>query len=71
MSKQAKHIVVGTSLFVYPAAGLASWVPATADRYLINPEIPSHFDVNGYTCIEEKAAISNGLPIGCKSCWII
>ncbi|HKK19806.1 MAG TPA: NAD-dependent deacylase [Opitutales bacterium] len=48
-------IVVGTSLFVYPAAGLASCAPATARRYLINPELPAHFDMDGFTCIQEKA----------------
>ncbi|MGB0744090.1 MAG: SIR2 family NAD-dependent protein deacylase [Opitutales bacterium] len=51
-------IVVGTSLFVYPAAGLASCAPASADCYLINPEIPEHFDACGFTCIEEKAGIA-------------
>jgi NAD-dependent deacetylase len=51
-------IVVGTSLFVYPAAGLATCVPASAECYLINPEIPSHFDANGFTCIEERAGIA-------------
>jgi NAD-dependent SIR2 family protein deacetylase len=51
-------IVVGTSLFVYPAAGLATCVPATADCYLINPEIPTHFDVDGFTCIKEKAGVA-------------
>lgn len=51
-------IVVGTSLVVYPAASLATCVPATAECYLINPEIPSHFDADGFTCIEEKAGIA-------------
>lgn len=26
--------------------------------YLINPEIPTHFDAEGYTCIEEKAGVA-------------
>ncbi|MDZ7633191.1 MAG: NAD-dependent deacylase [Bacteroidales bacterium] len=31
-------VVIGTSLNVYPAAGLASYAPAGADMYLIDPE---------------------------------
>lgn len=51
-------IVVGTSLVVYPAASLATCVPATTKCYLINPEISTHFDAEGYTCIEEKAGVA-------------
>lgn len=51
-------IVVGTSLLVYPAAGLATCVPASAERYLINPEIPAHFEAVGFNCIQEKAGIA-------------
>lgn len=51
-------IVVGTSLFVYPAAGLANCAASTADCYLINPELPDHFDAEGFTCIQEKAGIA-------------
>jgi len=40
-------VVVGTSLAVYPAASLATCVPATAKCYLVNPKIPSHFDADG------------------------
>ena len=51
-------IVIGTSLQVYPAASLATCVPTTAKRYLINPQIPAHFDAAGFTCIEEKAGVA-------------
>jgi len=51
-------IVVGTSLYVYPAAGLASCAPVHARRYLINPDIPAHFDARDFTCIKEKAGIA-------------
>jgi len=53
-------IVVGTSLFVYPAASLASCAPTTAECFLINPELPEHFDADGFTIIQEKAGV--GLP---------
>lgn len=51
-------IIVGTSLFVYPAAGLAGCASPHAKRYLINPELPENFDAAGFTCIQEKAGIA-------------
>ena len=41
-------IVVGTSLNVYPAAGIVSYAPAQAEYYLIDPSkvsVPSYFNV--------------------------
>ena len=53
--------VVGTSLAVYPAAGLVDYVPENVPIYLIDPNdipVPRHREVE---IIKEKAGI--GLPI--------
>jgi NAD-dependent deacetylase len=53
--------VIGTSLAVYPAAGLVDYVPSDAPIYLIDPAdipIPLHLEVE---VIREKASI--GVPI--------
>jgi len=48
-------IVVGTSLNVYPAAGLLAYVPKTCPIYLIDPDkIQSQYN---FTHIQEKATI--------------
>jgi NAD-dependent deacetylase len=50
-------IVVGTSMVVYPAAGLIDYVPLEIPKFIIDPKKP---DVNFYknmTFIEEKATI--------------
>jgi len=54
-------VVIGTSLAVYPAAGLVSYVPADAPIYLIDPNdipVPHHREVE---VIREKASV--GVPI--------
>ncbi|MFP4674327.1 MAG: SIR2 family NAD-dependent protein deacylase [Opitutales bacterium] len=48
-------IVVGTSLQVYPAAGLAEAAPPTAQKFLINPEIPGTVSREQFECIEAPA----------------
>ena len=51
-------IVVGTSLNVYPAAGIIEYAPPSADFYLIDPNdvhVPQH-----YVVIKENA--SSGVP---------
>ncbi len=53
--------VIGTSLAVYPAAGLVDYAPSDAPIYLVDPNeitIPLHRDVE---VIREKASI--GVPI--------
>ncbi len=50
-------IVVGTSMVVYPAAGLIDYVPLEIPKFIIDPKKP---DVNFYkkmTFVEEKATI--------------
>jgi NAD-dependent deacetylase len=49
-------LVVGTSLVVYPAAGLLDYVPAGRPIYVIDPVKPqSGYYYNNITYIEEKA----------------
>lgn len=48
-------IIIGTSLQVYPAAGLSHYVPAKAQKYLIDPNTSS---VHGFTKVyKEKATV--------------
>lgn len=58
MQDADKVIVVGTSLNVYPAAGLIHYAPENAEFYLIDPNVvsvPSYFRV-----IQETASV--GVP---------
>jgi NAD-dependent deacetylase len=52
-------IVVGTSLQVYPAAGLMDYVPYEAMKFLVDPKIPMVRNVPYLRVFEEKA--SSGL----------
>ncbi|GAC1302118.1 MAG: NAD-dependent deacylase [Mucilaginibacter sp.] len=59
-SKAELFILVGSSLAVYPAAGLVNYVPASVPKYIIDPKIP-HIDQNrDFIKIEEKATV--GVP---------
>jgi NAD-dependent deacetylase len=54
-SKADIYIVIGTSLNVYPAAGLLNYVPHNVPKYLIDPkgnEVPG---IRNLTVIKEKA----------------
>ena len=53
-------IVVGTSLNVYPAAGLLDNVPHTIPKYLIDPNAKDNYYIQNLTIIKEKAG--TGLP---------
>jgi NAD-dependent deacetylase len=48
-------IVVGTSLKVYPAAGLTRYAPTHCQKFLIDPELPSPALQDEFTCITEPA----------------
>ena len=48
-------LVVGTSLKVYPAAGLMQYVPSRVPKYLIDPEAEPHHFVPNLTIIRDKA----------------
>jgi NAD-dependent deacetylase len=51
-------IVIGTSLLVYPAAGLIHAAPARAEKYFIDPLAPA--SVSGFHVLREKAG--TGMP---------
>ena len=55
VEKASVLIIVGTSLVVYPAAGLMNYAPAGCKKYLIDPQRPQA-DLSGFTFIEEKAS---------------
>jgi len=50
-------LVLGTSLQVYPAAGLIDYAPRAAKKYLIDPKIPDSPLKKEVVLIEEKATI--------------
>ena len=49
-------LVVGTSLVVYPAAGLVNAVPHSVPKYIVDPKIPDLFPVPNLHFISEKAS---------------
>ncbi len=52
------YIVVGTSLNVYPAAGLLNYVPHQVPKYLIDPNAKDNGYISNLTIIKEKAGIA-------------
>ncbi|MFD2531567.1 SIR2 family NAD-dependent protein deacylase [Gracilimonas halophila] len=48
-------IVVGTSLVVYPAAGLIGYAKANISKYIIDPAEPQLFDLNEWVHYKENA----------------
>ena len=48
-------VVVGTSLAVYPAAGLVNYAPWPIPKYIIDKRIPSTSSVYNVTAIEQPA----------------
>lgn len=48
-------LVIGTSLQVYPAAGLIDFVSPKTSKYLIDPNIPDSVSRSNVHCIEAKA----------------
>ncbi len=50
-------IVTGTSLAVYPAAGLIHYSPPGCERYIVDPNA---MEINGYTTFRENAG--TGIP---------
>jgi len=54
-------ILVGSSLAVYPAAGLVNYVPRSVTKYIIDPKIPYLSEQGHFTKIEEKATV--GVPL--------
>jgi NAD-dependent deacetylase len=54
-------IVVGTSLEVYPAAGLIHYAPAGSRKYLIDPNLNDALKLQGLRVIQSTAA--KALPV--------
>jgi len=54
-SKADIYIVIGTSLNVYPAAGLLNYVPHHVPKYLIDPKGSEVIGIKNLTVIKEKA----------------
>ncbi|RIW14388.1 NAD-dependent deacylase [Algoriphagus lacus] len=50
-------LVLGTSLKVYPAAGLIDYAPRQAKKYLIDPKIPDSPLPKDVNLIQEKATV--------------
>jgi len=50
-------MVIGTSLQVYPAAGLLQYAPSSAEKYLIDPEALPDYHVRNLQIIREKASL--------------
>ena len=48
-------VVVGTSLVVYPAAGLVNYAPRNIPKYIIDKRIPYTSEITNITAIEKPA----------------
>lgn len=59
-SKADILIVIGTSLVVYPAAGLIDYVKQNIPKYIIDPSEPEFRNLSEWNHIKEKAA--SGTP---------
>jgi len=53
-------IVIGTSLVVYPAAGLVDYAPEEADKFIVDPSIPELRRDENWQHYKERA--SEGVP---------
>lgn len=49
-------LVVGTSLIVYPAAGLVNYVPYGVPKYLVDPKLPDITYIQNIEMIQDKAS---------------
>lgn len=58
----AKHadimLLIGTSLVVYPAAGLVNYAPSSAPKYYIDPNAGNSALFRNLTVIKEKAGVA-------------
>jgi NAD-dependent deacetylase len=53
-------ILVGSSLAVYPAAGLVNYVPPSVPKYIVDPVIPEIQGSRAFIKVEKKASV--GVP---------
>jgi NAD-dependent deacetylase len=49
-------VVIGTSLAVYPAAGLVNYAPRSSPKYVLDRRIPQSSAIQHFTSIEKNAA---------------
>jgi NAD-dependent deacetylase len=59
-AKAEIFIVVGTSLVVYPAAGLVHYVPMDAMKYVVDPKLPDMGNMPYLKTFQEKASTGMG-----------
>ncbi|MDZ7717187.1 MAG: NAD-dependent deacylase [Balneolaceae bacterium] len=57
-------IVIGTSLAVYPAAGLVDYAPPNIPKYIIDPVMPDLYNDTGWTHYKETAATGTPKLLG-------
>lgn len=57
VSKADVFLIIGTSLNVYPAAGLIDYIPAETPVYVIDPNQPAMQSNRKITFIKEKASV--------------
>jgi NAD-dependent deacetylase len=57
-AKADLFLVVGTSLVVYPAAGLIDYVPVEAEKIIIDPNTPEVKNVKNLSVVNEKASVA-------------
>ncbi|RMG19479.1 MAG: NAD-dependent deacylase, partial [Bacteroidetes bacterium] len=60
-SRADLFIIIGTSLLVYPAAGLLDYVPLHVPVYVVDPNSPDVFSGHQITMIAENASL--GVPM--------
>jgi NAD-dependent deacetylase len=60
-SKADAFLVVGTSMVVYPAAGLINYVPFAVPKFVVDPKLPDIGSMPYLTMIQDKA--SSGMEI--------
>jgi NAD-dependent deacetylase len=53
-------LLVGSSLAVYPAAGLVNYVPYGVTKFIVDPKIPYFSDDDHFVKVEERATV--GVP---------
>jgi len=56
-------IVIGTSLVVYPAAGLIDYSPRNIPRYILDPSTPELFALDGWEHIQSTAATATPILV--------
>ena len=49
-------LIIGTSLQVYPAAGLLNYVPGIVPKFLVDPAAEPHSYIRNLTIVREKAS---------------